>query len=143
MSAIRGDVLVGEFPVGAVDHGAHLPGVDEEHLAAGGRARREAERCLVAGEEPEADRDLRGVEELAGQGDDAVDQVGLDDAPGGSRPRRDVLEDSEPLARTKPAMPFGARWWIMCWIQAKLALPTGGVPYFQRASSAAARRPSR
>ena len=34
---------------------------------------------LVAREEPEADGDLRGVEELAGQGDHAVHEVGLDD----------------------------------------------------------------
>jgi hypothetical protein len=41
----------------------------------------------------------------------------------------------EPLARTKPAMPVGARWWMMCCTQAKLALPTGGLPNCQRLSS--------
>ena len=35
---------------------------------------------LVAGEEPEADGDAGGEEELGGQRDDAVDQIGLDDA---------------------------------------------------------------
>ena len=40
-----------------------------------------------------------------------------------------------PLARTKPAMPCGARWWTMCWTQAKFALPAGGMPYCQRTSS--------
>ncbi len=43
-------------------------------------------------------------------------------------PSPDWLDDIEPLARTKPAMPVGARWWMKCWTQAKLALPVGGVP---------------
>ena len=55
---------------------AQLAGVDEQRLAA---AVAEAAVLLVAGEEPEADRDLRRVEELARQRDHAVDQVGLDD----------------------------------------------------------------
>jgi len=50
-------------------------------------------------------------------------------------PSPDWLEDMEPLASTKPATPAGARWWMMCWTQAKLALPAGGTPYFQRLSS--------
>ena len=44
-------------------------------------------------------------------------------------------EDMEPLASTTPAVPLGARWWTMCWSHAQLALPTGGAPNFQRASS--------
>src|SRR2546427_12178914 len=50
-------------------------------------------------------------------------------------PSPDWLEDIEPLAKTKPAIPPGARWFIMCSTQAKLAFPTGGIPYFQRTSS--------
>ena len=38
------------------------------------------------------------------------------------------LDDIEPLASTKPAIPAGARWWIMCCTQAKFALPFGGTP---------------
>ena len=50
-------------------------------------------------------------------------------------PSPDWLEDMLPLARTKPAMPCGARWWMKCCTQAKLALPLGGTPNFQRTSS--------
>ena len=32
-------------------------------------------------------------------------------------------------------MPVGARWWMKCCTQAKLALPAGGAPYSQRLSS--------
>ena len=50
-------------------------------------------------------------------------------------PSPDWLEDMEPLARTKPAVPRGERWCKKCWTQAKLALPFGGTPYCQRLSS--------
>ncbi len=70
------DVGVGQLAVHAVDHRAELAGVDEERLAA---PVAEAAVLLVAGEEPEADRDLRRVEELARQRHHAVHQVGLDD----------------------------------------------------------------
>ena len=70
------DVLVGQLAVHAVDHRAQLAGVDEERLAA---PVAEAAVLLVAREEPEADRDLRRVEELARQRHHAVHQVGLDD----------------------------------------------------------------
>ena len=43
-------------------------------------------------------------------------------------PSFDWLDDIEPFARTKPASPVGARWWMKCCTQAKLALPAGGVP---------------
>ena len=76
-----GDLLVGQFPVGAVDERSHLAGVDEEGLAVAGA------ECLAinlagtlaAREKPQAGGDWRGVEQLPGQGDDAVHQVGLDD----------------------------------------------------------------
>ena len=43
-------------------------------------------------------------------------------------PSPEVFEDIEPLARTKPAIPIGERWWMSCWTQAKFALPLGGTP---------------
>lgn len=46
-----------------------------------------------------------------------------------------VLLPMEPLASSRAMLPWGARWWIMCCIHAKLALPSGGTPYFQRGSS--------
>src|SRR5450756_949016 len=70
------DVLVGELAVRAIHQRAHLAGIDEEGLAA---AITEAAVASVGGEEPEADRDLGRVEELARQRDHAVDQVRLDD----------------------------------------------------------------
>ena len=50
-------------------------------------------------------------------------------------PSPDWFDDMLPLARTNPASPFGARWWMKCCTQAKLALPAGGVPNCQRLSS--------
>jgi hypothetical protein len=46
-----------------------------------------------------------------------------------------VLLLIEPLASSSAMLPCGARWWIMCCIHAKLALPAGGMPNFQRGSS--------
>jgi hypothetical protein len=46
----------------------------------------------------------------------------------------DRLEDMLPLANTKPAKPAGARWWMKCCTQAKLALPLGGTPYCGKAA---------
>jgi predicted DNA-binding protein with PD1-like motif len=43
-------------------------------------------------------------------------------------PSPDWFDDIEPLASTKPAVPFGAKWCMKCCTQAKLALPAGGVP---------------
>ena len=50
-------------------------------------------------------------------------------------PSPDWFDDMEPLARTKPAMPRGARWYRKCCTQAKLALPVGGTPCSHRLSS--------
>ena len=47
----------------------------------------------------------------------------------------DWVEDMEPLANTTPAVPVGERWCRICCSHAKLALPLGGGPYFQRTSS--------
>src|SRR5450759_5136183 len=73
------DVLVAQLLVRAVDERAHLAGVDEQRLAAAVAAGAAAPRpvALVARQEPQAYGDLRRVEELAGQGDHAVDKVGL------------------------------------------------------------------
>ena len=40
-------------------------------------------------------------------------------------PSPDWFDDMEPLASTNPASPVGARWWMKCCTQAKLALPGG------------------
>src|SRR5690606_32775311 len=73
-----GDVLVGQLAVGAVHHAAKLAGVDEEDLAA---AVAELAVLAVARQKPQARRDLRRVEELAGQRHHAVHEVGLDEVP--------------------------------------------------------------
>ena len=72
------DVFRGQFPVHPVHQFSHAAGVDEERLAAAVAKSAFEVGFLVAGEEPEAHRDLGGVEELARQGDDAVHQVVLD-----------------------------------------------------------------
>lgn len=89
---------------------------------------------LFLARNPQGDGNLRGIEQLGWHGHDAVHQISVDDA------LADValaaaLEEREPLASTMPMRPFGARCQIMCWSQAKLALPAGGVPYCQRTSS--------
>ena len=64
------DVLVGELPQLAGDHGAHLPGVDEQGLPL---------LLFILGQEPQRNGDLGGVEQLGGHGHDAVHQIGVDD----------------------------------------------------------------
>ena len=71
-----GDVVAGQFAVGAVDHAAHPARVDEQHLA---RAVAQPASLPGSREEPEAGRYLRRVEELARQRDHAVHQAGLDE----------------------------------------------------------------
>ena len=70
------EVGVEELAVGAVGHAAEVAGVDHEDLAP---AVAQARVGLVAGEQPQAHGDLGAVEELGGEGDHAVDEVGLDD----------------------------------------------------------------
>src|SRR5690606_5614654 len=70
------DLLFGQLAVRAAHHDAHLPGVDEEHLAPPVPV---LPVVTVPGEEPQAGRDLRRVEELPRERDHAVDQVCLDD----------------------------------------------------------------
>ena len=89
----------------------------------------------VAGQEPQADRDLGRVEQLARQGDHAVDQVGLDEVLADLALARLVATTSSRWPARSRRCPSGARWWTMCCTQAKLALPFGGAPYFQRLSS--------
>ena len=70
------DILLGQFPVDAIDHGAQLAGVDEKGFAS---PVTESAVFLVPGDEPETNRNLGGVKKLAGHGHHAVHQVGLDD----------------------------------------------------------------
>ncbi len=74
-----GDVVFVEFLLRPADHGAQLAGIDEEGFAFAVSIVAFAVGLLVFGQKPEADRDLGGVEELAGQGDHAVDEVVLDE----------------------------------------------------------------
>jgi len=88
---------------------------------------------FVFREEPEADGNLRAVEELAGATmlffallrtcgvvsllENALSRRAVSTRSASMRARRmspspDWLEDMLPLARTKPAMPCGAMWWI-------------------------------
>jgi len=70
------DIIAGEFLLGAGDHGADLASIDEEGFAlavASGGA------VLALTQNPDADGDLGGEEELTGESDHAVDEVVLDD----------------------------------------------------------------
>ena len=73
------DVVCVEFLLRPADHGADLAGIDEEGLAFAVAVAAFAVGFFVFGQEPEADGDRGGVEELAGQGDHAVDEVVLDE----------------------------------------------------------------
>ena len=70
-----GDVLRGQVAVGSVRHVSELAGVDEQYLSAAVAA---VAVAPPAGQEPQAGGYLGRSEELAGQCDDAVDEVGLD-----------------------------------------------------------------
>ncbi len=90
-------------------HRAELAGVDEERLAlAIAPAVLEVLAGLVAVEEPEADGDAGGVEELGGQRDDAVHQIGFNDAlayftfAAGIAGKRSVGHDEAGDAATAP-----------------------------------------
>ena len=75
-------VGVGQLAVHAVEaihEGAEFAGVDEERLLAAVAEAAFGVGVFVFREEPEADGDLRAVEELAGEGDHAVHEVGLDE----------------------------------------------------------------
>ena len=63
----------------AVDEGAEFAGVDEEGLFAAVAEVAFGVGGFVFREEPEADGNLCAVEELAGEGDHAVHEVGLDE----------------------------------------------------------------
>ena len=77
MRAMSVSVGVGQFAMDSVDQCAELAGVDEEclALAVARRAARGDARPprFAARQEPEADGDLCAVEELARQGDHAID----------------------------------------------------------------------
>ena len=62
-------LLIGQLRMNAVNHLTHLTSINEECLAAPvtGRA-----IPLVTGDEPEADRNLRGIEQLPWHGHHAV-----------------------------------------------------------------------
>ena len=135
----EGDVLLGQVAMGAVDQVAHLAGVDEEDCAP---AVAMFAIAATPGEEPE--QAGIWVERKSWPGR-ATTQSTRSASIRLLRilPSPDWLEDMEPLARTKPAMPRGERWCRKCWTQAKLALPLGGTPYRSACHPATARPPSR
>ncbi len=105
----RRDVVVAQDAVGAVLQLADLPGVDEEHLA-GAVAQRFAllpeAVPPVLRQEPEADRDLGGEEQLPRHRDDAVDQVRLDDARA-DRALTAGVGRQRPVGQYEPGDPVG------------------------------------
>lgn len=108
------DLLVAELDLGAADLLTEGAGVDEQGLAA---AVALTGTRLAAVEEPEADGDAGRVEELAGQGDDAVDEVVTDERLA-DRSLAGLRRGQRPVGSTKPARPSGARCEAKCWIQA-------------------------
>ena len=81
------NVLGREFAVRARNHVPEGACVDEQHLVETGPPQADPRpglaglAGLVARQEPQADRDLRGVEELARQRDNTLHKVSLDEVP--------------------------------------------------------------
>jgi hypothetical protein len=71
-----GDIGVAQLAVNAIGHRAEVSRVHEQGLTA---AVAETAVSLVARQKPQADRDLRRIEQLAGERDHAIHEVGLDD----------------------------------------------------------------
>ena len=102
-----GDVFVGQFAVGAVDHTTQFAGVDEQDFAA---PVAELAVFAVAGKKPQLVRRGSGSSRKVGRAARpcsprvvGFDQVSPDFALAG------LADDMEPLASTKPVMPLGAR----------------------------------
>ncbi len=72
------------------------------------RSRQLLAGLLVAGQKPQADGNLRGVKQLAGQRDHAIHEVGFNQGLA-NLAFAAVCVDIEPLAMTKPATPTGER----------------------------------
>src|SRR4030095_16977484 len=70
------DLFVSKLAMGTVNKLPELASINEQNFAA---AVAEAMIFLIAGEKPQAGRNLRRIEELAGEGDHAVDEIGFDD----------------------------------------------------------------
>ena len=119
---VKGDILevgVGQLAVDAIDEGAEFAGIDEEGLLAAVVEAPLRVGVLVFREEPEADGDLRAVEELAGEGDHAVHKVGLDE---GTVPQNVIVVPAEPVGFRFRVLRFGHRVWIF---QSKAAVSSG------------------
>lgn len=71
-----GDLLRSELSPRPIHQMAELPGIDEQYLAA--PITPAASGALVAGEKPEARRNLGGLEQLPRERDHAIDHVVLD-----------------------------------------------------------------
>ena len=76
------DVLVGQFPMGAVGHETHVAGIDEQHFAGAFKeflARHAASVIPVLRQEPQADGNLGAVEKLARHSHHAVHHIRFDE----------------------------------------------------------------
>jgi hypothetical protein len=79
-------VGVGQLAVHAVEaihEGAEFAGIGQEGLLAAVAEAALGGGVFVFREEPEADGNLRDLEDLAGEGDHAVQEVGLDEGAAG------------------------------------------------------------
>ncbi len=83
------NVSVGQFAMYAVNECAHFPRINEQRLAFAGAQFvrqllvamfRQCASGLVLRDEPEADGNLRGVEELTGHRNHAVHEIGFNDS---------------------------------------------------------------
>ena len=97
------NIIIGQFTMNAVNHCAKFAGVDEEHMPPPVTEAPSSYRS----NEPEADGDLCRIE-LTGHGDHTINPTGLGDVLA-DLPFAGLVDDIEPLARTKPAIPVGAR----------------------------------
>ncbi len=133
------DLRVGEFPMNAIDQNAQLASINEQRraFAAVSFLLLDASKVgatFVSRQEPQAHRNLSAVEQLPGHCHHAVDEVIFD--------HRFANVAFAGLVGTHAAIGQDeARDAVRCEMMhevlnpGKLALPFGGMPYFQRTSS--------
>lgn len=74
-----GDLVIGQFPMDAVDEPAIAAGVNKQGLAAAGAEFLLFVGGLFAGDKPKTYRNLGGVKQLPRQRNHAIHQIGFDD----------------------------------------------------------------
>ena len=102
------DVLLFKIPQHPVFHISHVSGVDEQHLAE--TVPETVARLLIPGQKPDTCRNLCIGEKLAGQGVTMHSTKSFSISAFLICPSLLVLELMEPLAKSKPMEPLGARW---------------------------------